>query len=212
MIYIFERFDLPDYNYYDKMIPLLSTQRYAKVKRLRFDTGKKASICVYLLLRYALIRDYGINEAVEFDFGANEKPYLKNYPQVFFNLSHTQNTAACVISDTETGIDVQKIKAVSKKVAKRVLTQEEYSAFENSEAPDDYFCEIWTVKESFLKKTGAGITKELRDFSACSVTEKFTIKSEDYYCTVCGVEKQVNYVGRDDFERIFTGQTGQGAI
>ena len=231
MLYIFDGIDLQNERLYDDMLPFLSVQRLEKVNRLRSEITKRASLTVFMLLRLALWQIHGINEAVEFEFGEFEKPRLMNHPDIFFSLSHSGNVAACAVSSNNIGVDVQKVKPIKNKLAKRVLTGEEYSIFLNSPKPDDYFCEIWTVKESFLKKSGDGLTKELREISARNVTGINTIRGPEYYCSVCGgngdevnggdrgeikgsnsdVNIIVKHVGGDDFEQFF-GQTNKRLV
>ena len=205
-LYIFDEIDLAGYGFYDGLKSFLSEQRLSKVNRLRSQSGKTASAAVYLLLRIALIETYGINEAVIFELGKNKKPFLKDYPHILFNLSHSNNAVACALADVEIGTDIQQIRETKDKLAKRVLTADEYLGFLKDPVPDDYFCEIWTIKESYLKMTGAGITKELGDITAEDVSFKRTIRGNDYFCSVCAADKlcidnlKVKYVRRDDFE------------
>lgn len=228
MLYIFENLNKIDSLFFKSKQSLLSEQRFEKIKRLKSSKAKNASIAVYLLLRLGLLQKYGINEAAMFKFGKHKKPFLKDYPHIFFSLSHSDNVVACAISDSVIGVDVQIISPIEKKLAKRVLTESEYLEFEKSKVPDDYFCKVWTVKESYLKKTGDGITKELREISADSISGVRIIRGADYYCSVCsdkvcgdsrsnsiGVDNSdikdckinVKYVGRDDFEQLCFGQT-----
>jgi len=206
MLYIIDKLDLTDNNLLESMIPLLSAQRNQKVQRLRSGTGKNASAAAYLLLRFALNEVYNINEAVEFEIASKGKPALKKYPRIYFNLSHSKGVAACVIADFEVGVDVQNIRSVSEKTAKRVLTSEEYEAFLTTSYPDEYFCNIWTIKESYVKMTGLGLTTELRDLSAEKISNIYTFRGDDYYCSVCSsvttVEK-VRIIGREDLEQLY---------
>lgn len=64
----------------------------------------------YLLLRYGLRKEYGINENVVLSEGSCGKPYLSNYPFVHFNLSHCDKGVACMISDSAVGIDITSVK------------------------------------------------------------------------------------------------------
>jgi len=205
MLYIFDGIDLLSDNFPGSKADFLSEERRKKVNKLRFNKSKKASAAAYLLLRIALKENYGINEAVEFSYGEKGKPLLKDYPLIHFSLSHSANTVACAVADFEVGVDVQQITEVKDKVAKRVLTDDEYSKYKDSLAPDEYFCEIWTIKESFLKKTGQGITKELREISADDIKNKKVYKGKDYFCCVCGKEQQsiqIKFIGREDFEQL----------
>ena len=205
MLYIFDEADTPDKGFLESKMSLLSEERQAKVRRLRSLTGSNASAIVYLLLRLALNESYGINEAVLFDYTEKGKPILKDYPHIHFNLSHSDNIAACVVNDAPVGVDVQKLKDVSDKVAGRVLTEEELLRFKSSLKPVEYFCKVWTIKESFLKRSGLGITTDLREISADDLKDIMTYRGLDYFCSVCGQfldEVVIKRVGREDFEKL----------
>ena len=206
MLYIFDKIDLMDDDIPQNLMSLLSNERKMKVDRLRSAQNKKASAIAYILLRIALFDLYEIDEPVEFDIAAKGKPSLKNHPSIFFNLSHSKNIAVCAVSNYEIGVDVQQISPVMDKVAKRVLTEKEYAIFKSSREPDDYFCEVWTIKESFLKMTGHGLTKELHEISADSIVDKMIYKGNSYFCSVCGKESRnikIKHIGRDEIERNF---------
>jgi len=206
MLYIFDEIDQMDDDIPQNLNSLLSNERKVKVDRLRSAQNKKASVIAYLLLRIALFDLYEIDEPIEFDITEKGKPSLKDYPSIFFNLSHSKNIVACVVSGAEVGVDVQKISPVMDKVAKRVLTDEEYALFNSSCEPNDYFCEIWTIKESFLKMSGHGLTKELREISASSIENKIVYRGMDYFCSICGndiKDAKIKHFGRDEFERIY---------
>ena len=206
MLYIIDKLELPGNDCFENLNSLLSVQRYQKVQRLRSNSGRDASAAAYLLLRFALFEVYGINEPVEFELAAKGKPTLKVYPDIHFNLSHSQGVAACVVADFEVGVDVQNVRKVSGKTAKRVLTKEEYEVLLTTNNPDDYFCKIWTIKESYVKMTGQGITAELGEISAEQIENIFAFKGDDYYCSVCSPAvstEKVRHVRRNDFEQLY---------
>ena len=206
MLYIFDELDTMAEDFPDNVMPLLSRERLLKVQKLRMPQGKKASAVVYLLLRTALLECYGINEAVEFDYVGKGKPVLRDHPQIHFNLSHTKNAVACAVSDVPVGVDIQNIAPVSDRVAKRVLTEQEYNEFKESAKPDEYFCEKWTIKESYLKLSGQGIDTDMRTISADSVSEKEIHRGNDYICCVCGPKLMIKHkqIGtwRDEFDKL----------
>jgi len=207
MLYIFDEIESLDDDFPEEMISLLSDERRDKVKRHRYKTGKKSSAVVYLLLRLGLLEEYGINEAVVFDYLEKGKPVLRYHPKIHFSLSHSNNAAACVVADSEVGVDVQNIREVTDNAAKRALTIAEYDIFKNHKDPYEYFCEIWAVKESVYKKTGQGIAADFREVSANEVIDKLVIRNKDYYCCVCGefAQKiQVKYIGREDFGKLLS--------
>jgi len=213
MLYIIDKLESIESVFSESMSSLLSAERYQKVQRLRSSTGRNTSAAAYLLLRFALREAYNLNEAVKFKFATKGKPALENYPHIHFNLSHSKGVVACVVADFEVGVDVQNIRHVSGKTAKRVLTEEEYVTFQKSDNPDEYFCKIWTIKESYVKMTGQGITNELREISAGEIKNIHTFKGENYYCSVCGsvaskslaceAPEKVRHLGREDLEQFY---------
>jgi len=186
MLYVFDELNTLCDSFFEDVMPLLSQERYTKVSRLRCGADKNASAAAYLLLRLVLLDTYNINETVSFVYEKKGKPVLESYPDIHFNLSHCKNAVACAVSDEAVGVDIQHITPISDKVARRVMTDCEYAAFKASSAADDYFCEIWTVKESFLKCTGQGIASELRVLAADEIMDKNIIKGNNYFCCVCG--------------------------
>jgi len=206
MLYIFDKINLLKNDYPKSVEYLLSEQRLEKVGRIKSQEGKKVSASVYVLLRLALYDAFDIKEAVVFDFLDRGKPYLKDYPHIRFNLSHSGNTIACALSGNEVGVDVQTIRRVTEKTAKRVLTGDEFLIYQDSSDKDDYFSKIWTIKESYLKKTGAGLTVELNEISAAEIKNIKIHKKNDYYCSVCGDEMKIRNIGRNKFEQFSNGQ------
>jgi len=194
MLYIFDEIDKLE----DLPMDFLSDERREKALKHRSPLGRKLSVGVSLLLCLALKEEYSIEEAVEFGYNEDGKPFLKDHPHIHFNLSHCKKALACAVSDSEVGVDVQDIRPVSDKVAKRVLTENEYAGYKAAQVPEDYFCRIWAVKESFLKQTGQGIRGDLRKISAESITDKTIYRGAGYFCCVTGSDVQMKRVGRED--------------
>ena len=77
----------------EALLPLMSEQRLEKISDITAKGVRTEKICSYALLRYALFKNYGIEEAPVFSYGEREKPYLSDYPHIFFSLS--QNNPKC---------------------------------------------------------------------------------------------------------------------
>lgn len=138
--------------------------RGKKKRELEHQMGKK-------LLAKGLEELYGIIPADEnplvFYKGEYGKPYLKDYPRIHFNISHTDGMAACGIGDRQLGIDVEQVRPYRKRVLRKVFSEAERRRLE--EIPEDehsqYFFRIWTLKESYVKALGCGLTISLTDIS-----------------------------------------------
>ena len=216
MLYIFDELDkLPD-SFCEKFLqspsspaPLstaLSEERCIKLQKLRSIESKKQSAIAYLLLRIALLAEYIIDEPVEFGYIDNGKPILPKYPQIHFNLSHCKTAIACAVSSAPIGVDIQHITTVSEKVANRVLTSDELTAFQSATNPYEYFCKIWAIKESFVKINGEGLRTDFRGISADSVPNKIIQRGKNYFCCVCGdnvneANMHLKMIRSEDFEQ-----------
>lgn len=148
----------------------LSAGRREKIKSRRFEKDKLQALGAGLLLDFGL-KEYGLREAgVAMAYGGNGKPYLADYPDIHFNLSHSGSMAMAVFSDREAGCDVERVQEARMSVARRFFTEEEYVLLESLKAEgerDGVFARLWTLKESFLKVTGEGMRMPLDSFSVC---------------------------------------------
>lgn len=123
----------------------------------------------YLLLRYGLRKEYGINENVVLSEGSCGKPYLSNYPFVHFNLSHCDKGVACMISDSAVGIDITSVKKENMSCMYSSMTADEIEKILHAENPAVQFTKFWSLKESYCKCIGMGIDSYIKaiDFSNC---------------------------------------------
>lgn len=90
------------------------------------------------------------------------KPYLKNFKNLYFNISHSNNITVCCIDTKEVGIDIEMIRPLNKFALKKVLSCSEKLQLYKSERKDEMFFKFWTLKESFVKNIGQGISYPLK--------------------------------------------------
>ncbi len=102
------------------------------------------------------------------------KPFLKDHPEISFNISHSGEIAVCAFSDRDIGVDIEKIVPVRESLVNRVLHEKEKRVLQgltadridnNSDitARDLLFFRYWTLKEGYLKMTGTGLRTEPRE-------------------------------------------------
>jgi phosphopantetheinyl transferase len=62
------------------------------------------------------------------------------------------------------------------------MTQEEYALFLRSDAPEEFFCAVWTGKESVMKGTGLGMRLDPRSFSLLPLEAgEYLIRDERWF-------------------------------
>lgn len=138
-----------------------------------------------ILAKVAIKKTFGIDIArQEFAYAEYGKPYLANFHNVHFNISHSGVYVACAVSDNPIGVDIQKIGEYNFDIAKRVCNINELKQVEKSWDKASEFTKLWTQKEAVLKMYGIGIAcgeikNCLNKHNVCSR------KIEDYWLSVC---------------------------
>lgn len=113
------------------------------------------------LLRECL-KAYNINynEKTAVLRGKHGKPYLADYPDIHFNLSHSAGIAACIVSGEPCGIDCERVGEYRPGVVKRAFSDSEKAMLEaaGEMERDILFFRLWTLKEAFVKAIGVGVS------------------------------------------------------
>ena len=160
-IYIADISVLKDPVIFENLLNQVPEYRQKKAMSFKFPKGKMQSLGVGLLLRQACV-DAGLGLAdAHVAYGENGKPYLTDFPEVQFNLSHSGERVMCVLSPFETGCDVETIKGDRGRLAERFFMPEESAwikHFETLEKQSDAFYRLWTLKECYMKVTGRGMS------------------------------------------------------
>jgi 4'-phosphopantetheinyl transferase len=151
---------------------LMPPERQQRAFRYRQEIDKQLCVLAYWLLLHGLKNEYGIITPPSFTYGENGKLYLTDHPDIFFNLSHCRAGVACAISDIEVGIDIQEIRPFDMAVAQRVCTYIELDRLAQCSEPERLFCELWTLKESYIKQQGGSIAQPLNTIYAHAVFEQ----------------------------------------
>ena len=125
---------------------------------------------------------------LEFMYGKNGKPYLRDYP-FYFNLSHSGTYVVCVISEREIGVDIQEHRGGNvERIAKRYFHPEELQALDKCEPAGrmKVFFDLWAAKEAYGKYTGDGIAESLeKEIPVNKVTLQLIHSIPGYSLAVC---------------------------
>lgn len=116
-------------------------------------------------LSHQLSTEIQNEDVISTEFG---KPYLKNYPELNFNHSHSQKNYALAFSHyvQDVGIDVEDLdrKVRFEALAKHAFHPKELAIWSSLEQEKEYWFKVWTTKEAVLKAAGLGIRINLNEF------------------------------------------------
>jgi len=147
-----------------------------KVRRLeRFhrDEDYLRGLLGDVLARHVIARDTGLAPgAIVFDLGPFGKPCVAERPDIQFNVSHSGAWVACVLDATPVGVDVEQIRPIDIEIAERyfsAIEQEQIREADEARRLERFFT-LWTLKESYMKMIGKGLSLPLPCFSvvACA--------------------------------------------
>jgi 4'-phosphopantetheinyl transferase len=163
---------IDEFNLNDELFRLsmdvISEERAHKVEKLHFAEDKIRSILGELLVRINLNENWGIeNRYIQFEFNEFGKPQLKNHPQLHFNISHSGRWVVAVIDKCPIGLDVEQMKPIDLGIAERFFApaEKQYILCQPPERSLMGFYQIWTLKESYIKAVGRGLSIPLDSFS-----------------------------------------------
>lgn len=163
-VYIAKTDALEDERIFRRLYNAVSEERRQKTDRFIFKKDKMLSLSAGVLLKKALSDVAG--EKYDIEYGKYGKPYIKN-SDIFFNLSHSENTVMCAVSSVEIGCDTEKITDIDMEIARKFFCDKEYCTIENEMSYTkkcDMFFRLWTLKESFLKSVGIGMSVPMDSF------------------------------------------------
>jgi 4'-phosphopantetheinyl transferase len=164
-VYAIDLDEVVESTIYLDLYNVLSEERKLKTDRYKFEIDAKRSICAEVLVKYLLQCHSNGACPAEIGFKSNQygKLYFDGISDYYFNISHSGKWVVCAWSRREIGVDVEKIKDIDIDVAKHYFTKAEYHHLISKEAVSrkNYLIELWTLKESYVKYKGKGLSMSL---------------------------------------------------
>lgn len=152
----------------------LSPDERERAARFMFERDRVAFVAAHDLVRQALSQYADVAPAAwTFVTSKQGKPELDAAHAglgLRFNLSHTRGMVACVVSSgCDVGVDVEALdtQADIRALATRFFAPNEAAALDMCPEADRLprFIELWTLKESYVKAIGHGLSHALDTFS-----------------------------------------------
>lgn len=152
---------------YASMARLVSEKRRRRLGMFRDRADAERGLLGEMLARRAICVMSGILPGEQrFVRGEAGKPLLQNDAGVHFNVSHSGRYVVCAVDGSPVGIDVEEIAPVDLRIASRFFAsgEKEYVQSAASGERAYRFFEVWTMKESYIKREGVGLSIPLPSF------------------------------------------------
>ncbi|MGG4046143.1 MULTISPECIES: 4'-phosphopantetheinyl transferase family protein [Paenibacillus] len=144
----------------------LSRQR--KIEAYLHQKDKERSLVGDMLTRLMLFRQFGyVSLKAPFTADRFGKPYLEGQSGMHFNISHAGDWIVCAVDSSPIGIDVELIRTIDMAIAHHYFSDAEQESLK-AVPPENrlsYFFDLWTLKESYIKAIGKGLSEPLRFFT-----------------------------------------------
>lgn len=177
-------------NKFDRLMSYISTEKRERISRFYRSEDAQRSLIGDVLIRYLLCQRLKIkNRKLIFGVNVYGKPFLKNYNGIQYNISHSGKWVACTVDNRPVGIDVEQIKSIDLRIAERFFSKQEFEELmcKNIIEIEACFYDLWTLKESYIKAVGKGLSIPL---------DSFTIQIEEGNITVCSKYESDDYYFR----------------
>lgn len=160
-IFTFTSLDEVSDNLLESMLSSMPLNRQIKASRYKRNTDKKLSVLSYMLFVLAMEKVFKVYGPYDLLFNENGKPFLKYFPEIYFNISHCEMGVACAVAKDNIGIDIQDIISFSIKLGESICSQNELEQINSATNKDLELTKIWTMKESYYKMIGTGLIEPL---------------------------------------------------
>lgn len=184
---------------WDALYAQASEGRRRRADKFIFPDDRKRCLCAELLMRYSLFTGRGIRFTGEPLLGKYGKPYIQGAEDFFFSASHSGKWVVTAYGSSQVGADVEVIKSGSSSIAEGCFTQSEQDyVFADDEGADERFIRLWTLKESYIKYLGTGLSTPLDSFTVYADRVPICTDADDsltftnirfdheHYLSVCG--------------------------
>lgn len=166
----------------DTLLQYLPEAGKLRVKDRLNNSSKLQTVAGELLARYSVGHYLGNPyQEIKLQFGEKGKPHIGNLENVHFNISHSGNYVVCAVSTAEIGIDVERIRKVNLRIAERFFSPSEIDDLMacDEENQMQYFITLWTIKESYLKAIGRGLTQHLNSFTIVKSNNSYLLTGNE---------------------------------
>jgi 4'-phosphopantetheinyl transferase len=132
--------------------------RARKILKYAREEDRMRSLAAGLLLEYAL----GARKAGTVFIGECGKPRVEGGPH--FNISHSGDYVLLAVSDTPIGIDIEMwTDEDCAALADAAFHEDERAMLGHSPSVRSFF-DLWTLKESYIKMLGTGLSTDTKSF------------------------------------------------
>lgn len=164
---------------YERSLARLDEEKRSRISRFRKQEDAMRTLFAELLLRRMLVMEGRVraDHEVVLSAGTYGKPLVVHPAGVHLNVSHSGQWAVLAWDDAPVGIDIEQMKSIDVlHIAKHVFSSHEYERLsKQKEDRLEHFYTLWTLKESYIKMDGRGLSLPLDSFTIIPSGSQFVL-------------------------------------
>lgn len=169
---------------YKRCMNAISKEKRDKIDSFYHYEDKRRSLYGEIMVRGLIKEVFDINSN-EIVFKKNKygKPSLLGFEKkIQFNISHSGDYVICGLCQSQVGVDIEYIDKYYDNVARIFFSEGEYAILNrlSSKKRDDMFYTLWTLKESYIKYLGRGLSVSFNSFSYERKNEEYVLDYSEY--------------------------------
>src|SRR5699024_9990539 len=154
---------------YQTLLSFTSFEKREKIKKIKHMQSQYQTLIGDIVIRLIILKNKlrQTNEEIEIEHNRFGKPGLKNEKSFMYNISHSSEWVVCAISSYKVGIHIEYKKPIELKYFEKVFSPEELNDIrsKNTSKQQEYFYDLWTLKESYIKMIGEGFSYPVSTFT-----------------------------------------------
>jgi 4'-phosphopantetheinyl transferase len=150
----------------ERLLPFVAPEKQDRVRKFYRWGDSLRALFADLLIRHIIIHKTNLkNEDISFSKNEYGKPFFNEQADFHFNLSHSGDWVVCAVDNKPVGIDVEEISPIDLDISKNYFSTDEHKDLLSKADKIAYFFTLWTLKESYIKIVGQGLSLPLNSFS-----------------------------------------------
>jgi 4'-phosphopantetheinyl transferase len=168
----------------DRLWDCLHPDERARASRFHFRRDRDRFVAFRGSLRHILARYLGQPpEGIRLGYTSAGKPFLRDHPDLHFNLSHAADLALVVVShDGPLGVDIEEMQSnsVVDSTSGLVLSHPEHDELRLLSGPSrcERFARFWTRKEAYIKADGRGMQLQLDRIDVATSLDRVLLREQ----------------------------------
>lgn len=171
-----------DVTTFNNLVDMVSVEKKKKIASYINKEDAYRTLLGDVMIRSVICKRYKIsNQKIRYSYNIYGKPDWIEDKDFYFNISHSGNWIVCIVGNVPVGTDIEQIRPIQLELISQLFSMEEVMDLNSKTIIEriNYFYDLWTLKESYVKAIGTGLSTSLNSFTISKRGEGNIIFNQD---------------------------------